>query len=357
MNLPQLPQEISIALQKGQVIPAHPLALNKNRKLDERRQRALSRYYLDAGSGGIAVGVHSTQFAIRKPEIGLFQPVLELAKDEIDAYVSKTKKSIVKVAGIVGQTKQALEEAKLAVDLGYHIGLLSLTAFPGATNQILLKHCKAVSEIIPLFGFYLQTAMGGRVLDIDFWREFAQIENVAAIKIAPFDRYQTFEAVRGVVESGRSDEIALYTGNDDNIVADLITDYSIPVGSRLVKMRIVGGLLGHWAVWTKSAVDLLKRIQSSLNKSENIPSTFLTIGAQITDCNAAFFDAAYNFAGSFVGIHEVLRRQGLLEGVWTLNPNDRLSPQQRSEIDRVYEIYPELNDDAFVADNLAKWLG
>ncbi|NIO20569.1 MAG: dihydrodipicolinate synthase family protein [Candidatus Aenigmarchaeota archaeon] len=357
MSLPQLAREISQALQRGQVIPAHPLALNENRKLDERRQRALTRYYLDAGSGGIAVGVHSTQFEIRKPDVGLFQPVLELAKDEIDDYVSKTKKPIVRIAGIVGQTKQALAEAKLASDLRYHAGLLSLTAFPGATNQTLLKHCRAVSEIIPLFGFYLQTAMGGRELDIDFWREFAQIENVVAVKIAPFDRYQTFDTVRGVVESGRSDEIALYTGNDDNIVMDLITDYSIPVESRLVKKRIVGGLLGHWAVWTKSAVDLLKRIQTSLDRDGNIPLEFLTVGAQVTDCNAAFFDAANNFAGSFVGIHEVLRRQGLLEGVWTLNPNDRLSLQQRNEIDRVYKAYPELNDDAFVADHLDKWLG
>jgi len=356
MSLPQLPREISIALQRGQVIPAHPLALNKNRKLDEQRQRALTRYYLNAGSGGIAVGVHSTQFEIRKPEVGLYQPVLELALDEIDDYVSNTNQPVVRIAGIVGQTKQALAEAKISADLGYHAGLLSLTAFPGATNQTLLEHCRAVSEIIPLFGFYLQTAMGGRKLEIDFWREFSQIENVAAVKIAPFDRYQSLDTVRGVVESGRSDEIALYTGNDDNIVMDLITDYSILVESRLVKKRIVGGLLGHWAVWTKSAVDLLKRIQGSLERDDNIPLEFLTIGAQITDCNAAFFDAANNFAGSFVGIHEVLRRQGLLEGVWTLNPNDILSTQQKKEIDRVYKAYPELNDDAFVADHLDKWL-
>lgn len=253
MGLPQLQPEIAKALNKGLVIPAHPLALNQQRKLDERRQRALTRYYLDAGAGGIAVAVHTTQFEIRKPEIGLLQPVLELAKEEIDASAKRTNTAIVKIAGIVGKTDQAQKEARLAVDLGYDAGLLSLAAFAGATNQTLLEHCRAISETIPLVGFYLQPAVGGRVLDVKFWREFAQIENVVAIKIAPFNRYQTFDVVRGVVESGRSDDIALYTGNDDNIVADLLTEYAIPVESKLIRKRIVGGLLGHWAVWTKTA--------------------------------------------------------------------------------------------------------
>ena len=351
MALPQIPEKIAAALHKGLVIPAHPLALDEDRRLDERYQRALTRYYLEAGAGGLAVAVHTTQFEIRKPEIGLFKPVLELAAEEIDRFTARTKKPIVKIAGIVGKTDQAVAEAKLAVDLGYHAGLLSLAALPDASNSELLTHCRTVADIIPLVGFYLQTAVGGRKLDVEFWRAFCQIENVVAIKIAPFNRYHTLDVVRGVVESGRHGEIALYTGNDDNIVADLLTEYAIPADNKIVRKRIVGGLLGHWAVWTKSAVELLEKIHNNEDESQ-----LLTLGTQITDCNAAFFDAANNFAGCIVGIHEVLRRQGLMKNVLTLNSDEVLTAQQALEIDRVYAAYPHLNDDRFVAENLAKWL-
>jgi len=346
--------DIRTRLSKGCAIPAHPLALNKERKLDERRQRALSRYYLDAGVGGLAVGVHTTQFEIRNPEIGLYKPVLALAKEEIDASEAKSGRKIARIAGVVGLTKQALEEAALAAELGYDAGLLSLTAFPDASNDELIEHCRAVAEILPVFGFYIQPAVGGRLLDVDFWREFSKIENVVAIKAAPFDRYKTFDVVRGVVESGRSDDIALYTGNDDNILNDLLTEYEIILNGVPVKKRIVGGLLGHWSVWTKRAVELIEKVQSGafnpLTKEGHI------LGNKITDSNAAFFDAANGFAGCIVGLHEVLRRQGLLEGVWTLNENEALSSKQKDEIDRVYAVYPELNDDAFVAENLSRWL-
>jgi hypothetical protein len=336
------------------VIPAHPLALNKNRQLDERRQRALSRYYLEAGSGGIAVGVHTTQFEIRNNDCGLLGPVLILAKEEMDNYSIRTGKSIIKIAGVVGQTKQALVEAKLAADLGYHAVLLSLSAFSQASNKEMLNHCRAVSEIIPLIGFYLQPAVGGRLLDVPFWKAFSQIENVIAIKMAPFNRYYTLDVIRGVAESGRADDVALYTGNDDNIVADLLTEFDMSDGREIIKQRIVGGLLGHWAVWTKRAVELLDRIHSV--DSLNTMFELLGLGTQITDSNAVVFDVAQNFKGCIVGIHEVLRRQGLLEGVWTLNPHDVLTPNQKAEIDRIYATYPQLNDDAFVAENLDRWL-
>ena len=353
MSLPKLHKNIADVLNRGVVIPAHPLALNKNHRLDERRQRALTRYYLDAGAGGIAVGVHTTQFKIRDPDIGLLQPVLELTKEELDRHTENTGKPIVRIAGILGRTRQARDEASLAVNLGYHAGLLSLSALPDVSNEELLAHCRAVSEIIPLFGFYLQTAVGGRLLDVDFWRGFAQIENVVAIKIAPFNRYQTLDVVRGLAESGRAEKIALYTGNDDNIVADLLTTFSVKSGSRDVKKRIVGGLLGHWAFWTKPAVELLGRIHQA---DETETSRLLSLGVKITDSNAAVFDAANNFRGCIVGIHEILRRQGLLEGIWTLNPNEGLAPAQKREIDRIYTSYPELADDAFVAENLFRWL-
>jgi dihydrodipicolinate synthase/N-acetylneuraminate lyase len=354
MNYKELPQEILKALHQGVVIPAMPLALNKDRTLDERRQRALIRYYLDAGAGGVAVAVHTTQFEIRLPEINLFEPVLRIAGEEIDHFVDRTRKPILRIAGIIGLTEQASEEARLAVSLGYHAGLLSLAAFPEASNQTILEHCRAIADIIPVVGFYLQPSVGGRVLDTNFWREFAQIENVIAIKIAPFNRYQTLDVVRGVIESGRADQIALYTGNDDNILVDLLTEFSLTVGSKVIKKRIVGGLLGHWAVWTRSAVSLLDDIQKGKFGGELQQQ--LTLGMQITDSNAAFFDAAHNFRGCIVGLHEVLRRQGLMEGLWTLNEDEVLSPGQKEEIDRVYEAYPDLNDDDFVADNLNRWL-
>ncbi len=354
MKQKELPEEILKALHKGVVIPALPLALDKHRKLDERRQRALIRYYLDAGSGGVAVAVHTTQFEIRLPEINLYEPVLSIAREEFDRFVERTHKPIIRIAGIIGQTMQATKEASLAVSHGYHAALLSLAAFPEASNQTILKHCRTVADIIPVIGFYLQPAVGGRVLDVDFWREFSQIENVIAIKMAPFNRYQTLDVVRGVIESGRADEIALYTGNDDNILVDLISEFSLPAGSKVITKRIVGGLLGHWAVWTRSAVTLLDDIQNR-NLRGDIQQQ-LSLGMQITDSNAAFFDAANHFKGCIVGLHEVLRRQGLMEGLWTLNKDEVLSPGQKEEIDRVYEAYPELNDDDFVAENLHRWL-
>ena len=341
-------------LKNGIVIPALPLALNKNRQLDERRQRALVRYYLDAGAGGIAVAVHTTQFEIRLPQIGLFRPILELAKEEHDRFVLKNNKPIVMISGVIGQTDQAIKEACMAADLGYDAVLLSPAALRDASNQALLEHCRAVAGVIPVIGFYLQPAVGGRKLDVNFWREFSRIENVVAIKMAPFNRYQTLDVVRGVVESGRANEIVLYTGNDDNIMVDLLTQYSLSDGKDIVKKRIAGGLLGHWAVWTKKAVELLEMVHSS--EATRDISHLLTRGIHITDSNAAFFDAANNFAGCITGIHEVLRRQGLLEGIWTLNENEALSPGQKEEIDRVYIAYPELNDDTFVAENLERWL-
>lgn len=354
MNHKELPVEIMKTLHGGVVIPALPLALDQDRKLDERRQRALMRYYLDAGVGGVAVAVHTTQFEIRLPEINLFEPVLNIAKQEFDRFTERTRKPIIRIAGIIGKTDQAVKEARLIVKHGYHAGLLSLAAFPDASNQTILKHCRAVADIIPLIGFYLQPAVGGRVLDVDFWREFAKIENVIAVKIAPFNRYQTLDVVRGVIESGRAEEIALYTGNDDNILADLLTEFKFSYGSKVITKRIVGGLLGHWAVWTRSVVQLLEKIQKG--EINGNTEQILGLGMQITDCNAAFFDAANNFSGCIVGLHEVLRRQGLLEGLWTLEENEVLSPGQMREIDRVYAAYPELNDDDFVAENRDRWL-
>jgi len=354
MNYKALPEEILHSLHRGVVIPALPLALNKDRKLDEIRQRALLRYYLDAGAGGVAVAVHTTQFEIRDPGINLFEPVLKIAREEFERFEDKSGKAVIRIAGIIGQTEQAKKEARLALSLKYHAGLLSLSAFPNASNDLILEHCRAIAEIIPLIGFYLQPAVGGRILDVDFWREFAKIENVIAIKMAPFNRYQTLDVVRGVLESGRSENIALYTGNDDNILPDLLTEFNIKVGPEIIKKRIVGGLLGHWAVWTRSAVTLLEKIHSA-NLSGDTQQE-LSLGVQITDSNAAFFDAANSFKGCIVGLHEVLRRQGILQGLWTLNKDEVLSPGQKEEIDRVYEAYPHLNDDDFVAANLHRWL-
>lgn len=354
MNYKELPEEIMLSLHRGVVIPALPLALNKDRKLDERRQRALLRYYLDAGAGGVAVAVHTTQFEIRYPKINLFEPVLRIAREEFDRFQKNSGKAVIRIAGLIGQTEQATKEANLALSQNYHAGLLSLAAFPNASNELILEHCRAIADIIPLIGFYLQPAVGGRVLDVDFWREFAKIENVIAIKMAPFNRYQTLDVVRGVLESGRSEDIALYTGNDDNILPDLLTEFNIKVGSGIIKKRIVGGLLGHWAVWTRSAVTLLENIQKDNLARDTLQD--LGLAMQITDSNAAFFDAANNFKGCIVGLHEVLRRQGILEGVWTLNEDEELTGKQKEEIDRVYDAYPHLNDDDFVAAHLHRWL-
>jgi dihydrodipicolinate synthase/N-acetylneuraminate lyase len=354
MKVNTIPAEVIAKLNKGIVIPALPLALKSNLKLDERRQRALMRYYLDSGAGGVAVAVHTTQFAIRKPEIGLYSPLLELANEEFSRFTTRTKKPVIRIAGVIGKTQQAISEARLAVEYGFHAVLLSLAAFKDSPNDEIIKHCKTVAEIIPVIGFYLQPAVGGRKLDVSFWREFARIQNVIAIKMAPFNRYQTFDVVRGVIESGRSDEIALYTGNDDNILVDLLSEYSINNGKRDVKKCIVGGLLGHWAVWTHSAVKLLDAVHKG--EYDNDIKRTLAHANRITDSNAAFFDAANNFAGCIVGLHEVLRRQGLLEGLWTLDKDEVLSPGQKEEIDRVYAAYPELNDDAFIAENIDNWL-
>lgn len=339
-------------LKKGIVIPAHPLALTANRRLDERRQRALTRYYVAAGAGGVAVGVHTTQFAIRQPKIGLFEPVLRLAAEEMNRADENRRIPLIRIGGICGETPQAVAEATLLRDLRYHAGLLSLAAIATWSDERLIAHCKEVSQVLPLIGFYLQPAVGGRLLSYSFWRQFAEIENVIAIKIAPFNRYQTLDVVRAVSESGR-DDIALYTGNDDNIVMDLLTPFSFGQQS---PRRIVGGLLGHWSVWTKRAVELLSECHALTGKNQPCPAPMLQKAVQVTDSNAAFFDAANNFAGCIAGLHEVLRRQGLLEGIWCLDPEEGLSSGQREEIDRVYRAYPELNDDDFVCEGRDRWL-
>ena len=354
MKADKISPDIIANLQKGVVIPALPLALNSDRKLDERRQRALMRYYLNAGAGGVAVAVHTTQFAIRKPEIGLYKPLLEIANEEFKSFTDETHKPVIRIAGVIGKTDQAIGEAQLALQNGFNAVLLSLAAFKDSENNEIIKHCKAVADIVPVVGFYLQPAVGGRKLDVSFWREFAKIENVIAIKMAPFNRYQTFDVVRGVIESGRSEKIVLYTGNDDNILVDLLTEYKIRSGNKIISKRIAGGLLGHWAVWTHSAVKLLESVHEG--KFDNDIQSALALANQITDSNAAFFDAANNFAGCIVGLHEVLRRQGILKGTWTLDKNEVLSPGQKEEIDRVYTAYPELNDDKFIAENIDKWL-
>jgi dihydrodipicolinate synthase/N-acetylneuraminate lyase len=355
MKISDIPSEIRQKVKKGVVIPAMPLALNPDRSFDEIHQRALTRYYIEAGVGGIAVGVHSTQFQIREPEIGLFKPVLKLASEAIDAS-GKPESGILKVAGICGKTDQALEESEFAVAAGFHAGLLSLAAFGDADNQTMLEHCEKIAQVIPIFGFYLQPSVGGRILSYDFWRRFTEIENVIAIKIAPFSRYQTFDVVRAVCDTGREDDITLYTGNDDNIVLDLLTNYRIRSESGDKTIRIGGGLLGHWAVWTKKAVDLLAQIHDLTETQSPIPPQMLSLAQEITDANAALFDAANNYSGCIPGIHEVLRRQGMFQGVWCLDENEKLSPGQAAQIERIYMSYPHLNDDTFVSKNLARWL-
>jgi hypothetical protein len=339
-------------LLRGLVIPAHPLALTGSRRLDERRQVALTRYYCDAGAGGIAVGVHTTQFAIRDTAIGLFQPVLDLAMRAVREW--RGERPPVMIAGVVGRTEQAVGEAELAVSLGYDAALLSLAALRDADNSTVLDHCRRVAGIIPVVGFYLQPAVGGRVLDRDFWRGFFDIERVVAIKVAPFDRYRTIDVTNALAESGRND-IALYTGNDDAIVVDLLTPF--PAAGDGEPLRFSGGLLGQWAVWTKAAVDLLCRCHAAARGATSEESLrLLALGAQLTDANAALFDPSHQFAGCIPGIHEILRRQGLLAGRWCLDPHEELSPGQMEEIDRVVSRYPHLTDDEFVKENLDRWL-
>ncbi len=342
-------------LRAGMVIPAHPLALTKQRRLDERRQRGLTRYYHAAGAGGIAVGVHTTQFEIRERKHGLFKPVLELAAETISDCDKAAGSRTVKIAGICGSTRQAVAEARFGRELGYEAGLLSLAALREAGDKELIGHCRMVAREIPLFGFYLQPAVGGRVLSFNFWRRFVEIPNVVAIKIAAFNRYQTLDVVRAVGEAERAGGVALYTGNDDTIVMDLLTEYAIPTASDRVRLRIVGGLLGHWACWTRAAVKLLQECQATWARG-SVPAPLLTRAAEVTDCNAAFFDATNNFSGCIPGINEVLRRQGLLATNLCLDPKQQLSPGQQEEIDRVWRGYPHLNDHDFVQRNLSHWL-
>jgi dihydrodipicolinate synthase/N-acetylneuraminate lyase len=334
----------------GTVIPAHPLALNAERKLDSRRQRGLTRYYIDAGAGGLAVGVHTTQFAIR--DVGLYEPVLRNAAETARDW---TKRPLVMVAGLAGSTEQALAEAQLAVNLGYHAGLLSLGAMRDASTHDIVEHCRAIAGKIPLIGFYLQPAVGGRELGVDFWTAFATIDNVVAIKVAPFNRYRTLDVFKGVAAAGAAERIALYTGNDDHIVLDLSLPFDIRHDGKTQRLEFRGGLLGHWSVWTKSAVALFERCRAA-KAADRIDRDLLALDARVTDCNAAFFDVANNFDGCIAGCHEVLRRQGLLEGIWCLDPNEGLSPRQAREIDRVIHEHGDLSDDSFVAANLQRWL-
>jgi dihydrodipicolinate synthase/N-acetylneuraminate lyase len=354
-----MPFDLRSHLRAGQVIPALPLALTRQRRWDERHQRALVRYYVAAGAGGLAVGVHSTQFAIREPKIGLYQPVLALAAATARAWLASAPvqprsrpRDFVLIAGLCGRTPQALAEARLARDLGYHAGLLSLGAWtaPADTEAKILAHCRAVARAIPLIGFYLQPAVGGRSFTYRFWRAFAEIPGLVAIKIAPFNRYRTLDVVRAVLESGR-DDVALYTGNDDNILADLLTPFTFAGRTR----HLDGGLLGQWGVWTRAAVRLFAEVQRARARPR-LDATWLDRNAALTDANAALFDPAHNFAGCLPGIHEILRRQGLLASTACLDPHERLSPGQAAELTRVAATYPWLVDDDFVAVNVHRWL-
>jgi hypothetical protein len=337
-------------IAEGTVLPAHPLALDANRELDEVHQRALTRYYIDAGAGGLAVGVHTTQFAIR--ETGLYRPVLELAAE---AAVGWTKRPLALVAGLAGPTRQAVAEAETARGIGYHAGLLSLAAMKSASEDEILAHCETVAREIPLVGFYLQPAVGGVILSANFWRRFALIDNVIAIKIAPFNRYRTLDVLRGVAAAGALDRIALYTGNDDHILLDLTLPFDLRDRGITTRAYFRGGLLGHWSVWTASAIRQFERCRAARHK-DTVPADLLALDARITDCNSAFFDVANNFHGCIAGCHEVLRRQGLMKGIWCLDPKEGLSPGQIEEIDRVCNEHTDLSDDDFVAANLEKWL-
>lgn len=349
-----LDERIRAVLARGTVIPAHPLALTADRQLDERRQRALTRYYVAAGAGGLAVAVHTTQFAIREHGVGLFAPVLTLASEEMDRADRGRDEPLVRIGGVCGGTAQAVREAELLADLGFHAALLNLAAVGGRHNAAILTHCRAIAEVLPVVGFYLQPAVGGPVLAYRFWREFVEIENVVAIKVAPFNRYRTIDVVRAVAESGRN--IALYTGNDDTIVTDLLTPFAFQTPGRVRTLHIVGGILGHWAFWTRSAVTMLQQCHASVRVGDAIPHHLLRLANETTDVNAAVFDAANNFAGCITGVNEVLRRQGLLEGTWCLDPHEQFGPGQVEEIARVYAAYPWLNDDEFVRAGLETWL-
>jgi hypothetical protein len=347
-----LDPDVRELLHKGTVIPAHPLALDEQRLLDEGRQRRLTRYYLNSGAGGIAVGVHTTQFQIRDTAVGLYEKVIALASEEVEA--AGLDRPFIKVAGICGDTRQALEEAAIAVKYGYHLGLVSLGGLRGWTEDEMIKHIKTIAALIPVFGFYLQPAVGGRVFSYDFWEGFAAIKNVHAIKVAAFNRYQTLDVMRAVCFSDRCDDIAMYTGNDDNIVVDLLTQFRFTVKGQVRAKNFVGGLLGHWAVWTNCAVELLAEIKHCRDHHYAGSRKLLTKGVAVTDMNAVIFDPVNDFKGCIPGIHEVLRRQGLLEGNWCLDPHEQLSKGQLEEINRVYLHYPELTDDAAVKTFLSR---
>jgi len=339
-------------LQQGTVIPAHPLALNRDLHLDENRQRRLTRYYLAAGVGGLAVGVHTTQFSIRRPEVKLLEPVLQLAAEEIKQ--AQLDRPFIKIAGICGPTAQAVEEAGLAVKYGYDLGLVSLGGLKDFSEEQLIEHIKTITGIIPVFGFYLQPAVGGRLLSYAFWEKLAELPGVHAIKTAPFNRYQTLDVVRAVCYSSRREKIALYTGNDDNIMADLLSTYRFTINGTTIEKRFAGGLLGHWSVWTYKVVELFESIKSCINSNYAGLQELLTLGIAVTDMNAAIFDPGHAFRGSIAGIHEVLRRQGLLEGIWCLDKEEILSPGQLQEINRVTSQYSYLTDNEFVKDFLEK---
>jgi hypothetical protein len=354
MRWHDIPKENLAVLRRGSCIPAHLLALTGERELDTKRQRAMTRYYLDAGAGGVAVGVHSTQFAIR--EVGLYEPVLELAMQAARDWAPiGGKRPLFMVAGLAGRTEQAVREARIAQQLGYHAGLLSLAAMKGSSDDELIAHCRAVADVIPVVGFYLQPAVGGIALPASFWRRFAEIDNVIAIKMAPFNRYRTLDVVRGVINARAEERVTLYTGNDDHIVLDLMVPFTFMRDGEPVTVRIKGGLLGHWSVWTKRAVELLDRIHDAVAKNAVTPE-LLALDSQVTDCNAALFDVAHEFHGCIAGCHEVLRRQGLLQGIWCLDPLEGLSEGQAAELSRVQRDYPHLVDDDFVAANRERWL-
>jgi hypothetical protein len=343
--------DVLAVLRRGAVLPAHPLALDQRRQFDRASPRALARYYIDAGAGGLAVGVHATQFKIRA--VGLYRPVLELAAETAASWA---KRPLIMIAGVIGRTTQAIAEARLARDLGYHAVLLGLGALKGSSEDELIEHCRLLAREMPLIGFYLQTAVGGIALSRAFWTRFAGIDNVIAIKVAPFDRYKSLDVAFGVVAAAAEDRISLYTGNDDHIVADLVTPLRIRSGQREVSVRFKGGLLGHWSVWTKAAVELLARAQAAAG-SGAVPEDLLGMDAMVTDCNSVIFDVANGFAGCIPGCHEVLRRQGLMRSAACLDRNEGLSPGQAAGIDRITAAYPELNDNAFVRAHLHRWRG
>lgn len=342
-------------LHEGTVIPANPLALDENRQFDEKRQRAVVRYYLDAGVGGLAVAVHTTQFEIRDAKHNLLEKVLKVAKEEASKFEEKTGETIVMVAGACGPKEQAVQEAELAKRLGYDAVLLS----PGGLNHLsedeMVERTKAVAAVMPVIAFYLQTAVGGRVFSYNYWERICDVDNVVAIKAAPFNRYYSLDVVRAAALSKRADEITLYTGNDDNIVLDLISSYQFTVNGKTYEKSFIGGLLGHWSVWTKKAVELFEKCKA-VRGMDSIPYEMMTLANEVTDTNAVFFDTANGFKGCIAGLHEVLRRQGIFKGTWCLNPDETMSEGQLEEIDRIYKAYPHLNDDEFVKENLNKWL-